>query len=167
MTLTAVSSFQTLRLPILTSNCALGTIVTQTYIWACLTVNDMLWGELLSSASMIVTWLNYHVSYHDCSVTCHVSAIRKDAHLSHRNLPDSHHRKRSDRSHIQQLRRWAWINYERRQHTRSRNDYKRILCYPALITALSRDMIHFWWLRFGSLKLYGKSLHYVLRHGLP
>jgi len=51
-------------------------------------VNAMLGGELLScSISVLLTGLEQHTSYNDHPVTCHVSAIQKDARLPLRNLP--------------------------------------------------------------------------------
>jgi len=51
-------------------------------------VNAMLGGELLScSISVLLTWLEQHISYHNHPVTCHVSGIQKDARLSFYNIP--------------------------------------------------------------------------------
>jgi hypothetical protein len=56
--------------------------------WSSMVVNAMLDGELLSySISMLSTWLEQHTSYNDHPVTCHVSAIPKDARLSLCNIP--------------------------------------------------------------------------------
>ncbi|KAG2037719.1 hypothetical protein BDR03DRAFT_956660 [Suillus americanus] len=48
-----------------------------------------------SNTSVILTRIKYHASHCEQSVTCHVSTIEKDAHLSHRNLPTCHDRLRS------------------------------------------------------------------------
>jgi len=56
--------------------------------WPSIVINAMLGGELPSCRiSVLLTWLEQHTSYSDHAVTCHVSAIQKDARLSLRNLP--------------------------------------------------------------------------------
>jgi hypothetical protein len=66
----------------------LGTIVYFLKDWTGAIVNAILGGELLQ-------WLHYHSdidmiyysSHHNCSVTCHVSAIQTNVDISHCNLP--------------------------------------------------------------------------------
>ena len=54
-------------------------------------VNAMLGGELLRFQRPYLSSIDltkyYHSSHHDCSVTCHVSAIPKDAHIPRCVLP--------------------------------------------------------------------------------
>jgi hypothetical protein len=62
--------------------------------WASLVIDVMVGGELFDcSASVILTSLKYHASHHGHSLTCHVSAIKKDTCPSHCDLytyPDHH-----------------------------------------------------------------------------
>jgi hypothetical protein len=71
-----------------------GIIVFDTTVWADEVVNTILGGELYTS--MILTSLKHPASYHDRSVTCHVSAVQKDADISRRHLCGHQNRHCSD-----------------------------------------------------------------------
>jgi len=118
----------------------------------------------------------YHVSYHDSSVTCHVSAIQKDAHLSHSNLPGSDRCMRSDHRPIQQqfFRGWVLINDEWLQHTGSWRDY---YCTQSDHRPIQQQFLRGWvlindeWLQYttirGSCAVWHLSLHcHEIRLGL-
>src|SRR5437588_819380 len=64
--------------------------------WTHLIANLILCGELLSCSILVILTCQkqYYASYRDNSLTCHVSAIEKDAHLSHCNLPTCADRRR-------------------------------------------------------------------------
>jgi len=52
--------------------------------------NSIIGGESLICSGIDIT--EHHPSHHDHSITCYVSELQKDAHLSHSNLLPLHNR---------------------------------------------------------------------------
>jgi hypothetical protein len=61
-----------------------GLIAYDAWCWMSDVVDVMLAGELYTS--VVLTLLKHHASHHDRPITCHVSAIKKDADISRCHL---------------------------------------------------------------------------------
>jgi len=115
MPLPAVSLFQALTLRILVWYWLSfpGIILYFIYNWGSVVANGIINGESLICSDIDIT--EYHPSHHDHSITCYVSELQKDAHLSHSNLLPSRNRLRSHRhqtNYYIYCIRSAWTRYE-------------------------------------------------------
>ena len=62
------------------------------YSWESFVANNIIGGESLICSDIDTTENHLTRSHHDHSITCYVSKLREDAHLSHSNLLPSRNR---------------------------------------------------------------------------
>jgi hypothetical protein len=144
-----------------------GLIVDITGNWMIVVANFVLGGELLSwrISAVALTWLKYHASHHDHSLTCHVSAIQKDAYLSLCNLPGISVRFYSNDCDTRHwcVRGWASSYILDLCVSGLSDSHQWSLSCPVLICAITRTptQTYFYYRRPGYWVLHGKSSHCV------